>query len=44
VKNNVVYDNGVVPRLDRPESIVEDWHEGCQGKSRQPYSGIVMHQ
>ena len=42
VKRNIVYDNGVVPRLDKPEPVVEDWHAGCAGKSRQPFSGLVV--
>lgn len=42
VKRNIVYNNGVVPRLDKPEPVVEDWHAGCAGKSRQPYSGLVV--
>ena len=37
-----MYNNGIVPRLDKPEPIIEDWHYGCNGKSRQPYSGIVI--
>ena len=41
-KQNVIYDNGVVRRLENPESFVEDWHASCQGKSRQPYSGLVL--
>mmetsp|Transcript_27583 Transcript_27583/g.41731 ORF Transcript_27583/g.41731 Transcript_27583/m.41731 type:complete len:585 (-) Transcript_27583:1085-2839(-) len=41
VKQNVIYDNGVVPRLDKPEPIVEDWHQGLS-KSRQSYSGLVL--
>ena len=42
VRKNIVYDNGKVPRLDKNEPIVEDWHAGCSGKSRQPYSGLVL--
>jgi len=42
VKQNIIYDNGVVPRLDKEEKAVEDWHAGCNGKSRQPYSGLVI--
>ena len=42
VKQNVIYDNGVVPRLEHPEPTEEDWHAGCAGKSRQPYSGLVV--
>lgn len=42
VKGNDIYDNGVVPRLDKPESNPEDWHLGCSGKSRQHYSGLVV--
>lgn len=42
VKQNVIYNNGVVPRLDIPETNPQDWHEGCAGKSRQPYSGLVL--
>lgn len=42
VKQNLLYDNGVVPRLDVEESNPQDWHEGCKGKSRQPYSGLVI--
>ena len=42
IRQNVIYDNGRVPRLDKPESIVQDWHHGCSGKSRQPYSGLVL--
>lgn len=41
VKRNTVYNNGVVPRLEYPESPVEDWMAGLM-KSRQPYSGIVI--
>lgn len=42
VRTNVIYDNGVVPRLDKPEPVEEDWHAGCAGKSRQPFSGLVL--
>ena len=42
VRKNILYDNGVVPRLDEPEEFIQDWHEGCSGKSRQPYSGLVL--
>lgn len=41
IRRNTVYDNGIVPRLEYPEGIAEDWHVGL-GKSRQPYSGIVI--
>jgi parallel beta-helix repeat protein len=41
VQRNTVYDNGVVPRLEYPELVVEDWHVDL-AKSRQPYSGIVI--
>jgi len=41
VKQNVIYDNGVVPRLDKMEPIAEDWHQGLS-KSRQSYSGLVL--
>jgi len=42
IKQNIIYDNGVVPRLDKLEPIQHDWYEGCSGKSRQPYSGLVL--
>lgn len=42
VRANIVYDNGVVPRLDKTESNPQDWHVGCSGKSRQKYSGITL--
>ena len=41
VQRNTVYDNGVVPRLEHPEETIEGWHVDL-GKSRQPYSGIVI--
>lgn len=44
VRQNVLHSNGVVPRLETPEDVVEDWHAGCAGKSRQPYSGLVLNQ
>lgn len=42
VSANIIYNNGVVPRLDVEEANPEDWHEGCSGKSRQPFSGLVL--
>ena len=44
VRRNKIYLNGVVPRLEKmnDEYNQEDWHIGCSGKSRQPYSGIVL--
>uniref|UniRef100_A0A7S4SSV2 Right handed beta helix domain-containing protein n=1 Tax=Ditylum brightwellii TaxID=49249 RepID=A0A7S4SSV2_9STRA len=42
VRQNTIYDNGVIPRLDRPEDVIEDWHVGASGKSRQPYSGLTL--
>jgi len=42
IKQNIIFENGVVPILDKPEPIPQDWHEGCSGKSRQPYSGLVL--
>lgn len=42
VSNNIIYNNGVVPRLDKVEPDPQDWHQGCSGKSRQPYSGLVL--
>lgn len=41
VKKNVIYDNGVVPRGDKPEPVAMDWHASV-GKGRQPYSGLVL--
>merc|ERR1719221_2411946 len=38
VKDNVVFDNGVVPRDGYPEASEENWHACCPGKGRQPYS------
>jgi hypothetical protein len=42
VKKNVVYDNSVVPHLDKPELVAHDWYDGCKGKAHQHYSGIVI--
>jgi len=42
IKKNTIYENGMVPRLDKSEENPVDWHEGCSGKSRQPYSGLVL--
>ena len=42
IKMNSVYGNGVVPRLDKQEPVLKDWHRGCSGKSRQPWSGIAI--
>jgi len=41
VKRNTVYDNGVVPRLEYEEAVMEDWMVNLS-KSRQSYSGIVL--
>mmetsp|Transcript_16663 Transcript_16663/g.36091 ORF Transcript_16663/g.36091 Transcript_16663/m.36091 type:complete len:650 (-) Transcript_16663:163-2112(-) len=41
VRRNMVFDNGIVPRLEYPESPLEDWMADLN-KSRQPYSGIVI--
>lgn len=41
VQRNTCHDNGVVPRLEHPGPIVEDWHIDLR-KSRKPYSGIVI--
>mmetsp|Transcript_32181 Transcript_32181/g.65351 ORF Transcript_32181/g.65351 Transcript_32181/m.65351 type:complete len:422 (-) Transcript_32181:470-1735(-) len=42
VTANVIYDNGVVPVQSHPEPVVENWHLAASGKSRQPYSGLVI--
>merc|ERR1719296_64784 len=44
VKDNIVFDNGVVPKDDKIEPVVEDWHACCPGKSRQPYSGLILNE
>lgn len=41
VKRNTVYDNGVVPRFEYEETVMEDWMVNLS-KSRQSYSGIVL--
>ena len=41
VQRNTVYDNGVVPRLEYEEAVMEDWMVNLS-KSRQAYSGIVL--
>lgn len=41
VQRNTVYDNGVVPRLEYEEPVMEDWMVNLS-KSRQAYSGIVL--
>jgi len=41
IKQNLIYNNGVVPRLDKPEVVEEDWQKFL-GKSRQPFSGITI--
>lgn len=41
VQRNQVYNNGVVPVLDYPEDITEEWQQALK-KSRQSYSGIVI--
>jgi len=41
VQRNQVYNNGVVPVLDRPKDITEEWQQALK-KSRQPYSGLVV--
>lgn len=42
VRRNTIHSNGVVPVLEMPEPIVEDWHASASGKSRQRYSGLVL--
>lgn len=41
VQRNTVYDNGVVPRFEYEQAVLEDWMINLS-KSRQPYSGIVL--
>ena len=41
VRRNTVYDNGVVPRFEYEEPLMEDWMVNLS-KSRQSYSGIVL--
>jgi hypothetical protein len=41
VKDNLIYDNGVVPKDGHPEAVVEDWMAPLR-KTRQPYSGLVL--
>ena len=41
VKQNIIYENGLVPRLDKTEQNPQDWHLNLS-KSRQSYSGLVI--
>lgn len=44
VKDNIVFDNGVVPKDGHTEPEPQDWHACCPGKGRQPYSGLILNE
>jgi len=44
VKDNIVFENGIVPKDGHPEPVHEDWHACCPGKGRQPYSGLILNE
>ena len=41
IKQNLIYNNGVVLQLDKADVVEEDWQKFL-GKSRQPFLGITI--